>query len=80
MVIDEIQKMPSLLDEVQRLIKERGIRFLLTGSCARKLRKGGVNLLGGRARIRNLYPFSASELGDSAVGRRDFLAEFDHGI
>ncbi len=62
-VIDEIQKMPSLLDEVHRLIEERGLRFLLTGSSARKLRKGGVNLLGGRARVRNLHPFSAAELG-----------------
>ncbi len=63
-VIDEIQKMPALLDEVHRLIEEKGKRFLLTGSSARKLRKGGVNLLGGRARVRNLHPFSASELGD----------------
>ena len=63
-VIDEIQKMPALLDEVHRLIEEKGKRFLLTGSSARKLRKGGVNLLGGRARIRNIHPFSASELGD----------------
>lgn len=64
-VIDEIQKMPSLLDEVHRLIEERSLRFLLTGSSARKLRKGGVNLLGGRARVRNLHPFSAAELGAS---------------
>ena len=64
-VIDEIQKMPALLDEVHRLIEEKGKRFLLTGSSARKLRKGGFNLLGGRARIRNLHPFSASELGDA---------------
>ena len=63
-VIDEIQKMPDLLDEVHRLIEEKGKRFILTGSSARKLRKGGVNLLGGRARVRNLHPFSASELGD----------------
>ena len=63
-VIDEIQKLPSLLDEVHRLIESRGIRFLLTGSSARKLRKGGVNLLGGRARIWNLHPFSAAELGE----------------
>ena len=63
-VIDEIQKMPDLLDEVHRLIEENGKRFILTGSSARKLRKGGVNLLGGRARVRNLHPFSASELGD----------------
>ena len=64
-VIDEIQKMPALLDEVHRLIEEKGKRFLLTGTSARKLRKGGFNLLGGRARIRNLHPFSASELGDA---------------
>lgn len=64
-VIDEIQKMPSLLDEVHRLIETKGMRFLLTGSSARKLRKGGVNLLGGRARIRNIHPFSAAELGDA---------------
>ena len=63
-VIDEIQKMPSLLDEVHRLIELRGFKFLLTGSSARKLRRGGVNLLGGRARIRNIHPFSASELGE----------------
>ena len=63
-VIDEIQKMPSLLDEVHRLIESRGFKFLLTGSSARKLRRGGVNLLGGRARVRNIHPFSASELGD----------------
>lgn len=62
-VIDEIQKLPMLLDEVHRLIEERGLKFLLTGSSARKLRKGGVNLLGGRARTKKLHPFSASELG-----------------
>ena len=63
-VIDEIQKMPTLLDEVHRLIETRGMRFLLTGSSARKLRKGGVNLLGGRARLRSIHPFSAAELGE----------------
>ncbi len=62
-VIDEIQKAPGLLDEVHRLIEERGLRFLLTGSSARKLRRGGMNLLGGRARELHLHPFSASELG-----------------
>ena len=45
-IIDEIQKIPSLLDEVHRLIERRGLRFILTGSSARKLRRGGVNLLG----------------------------------
>ena len=61
-VIDEIQKLPMLLDEVHRLIEKKGYRFLLTGSSARKLRKKGVNLLGGRARVRRLHPFSAAEL------------------
>jgi predicted AAA+ superfamily ATPase len=63
-VLDEIQRLPDLLHEVQRLIEERGIRFLLTGSSPRKLRRGGVNLLGGRARTVLLHPFSAIELGD----------------
>lgn len=62
-VIDEIQRLPILLNEVHRLIEERGIRFLLTGSSARKLRRGGVNLLGGRARTRYLHPLSYKELG-----------------
>jgi predicted AAA+ superfamily ATPase len=62
-VIDEVQRLPSLLNEVHRLIEERRIRFLLTGSSARRLRGGGVNLLGGRARIRHLHPLSARELG-----------------
>jgi predicted AAA+ superfamily ATPase len=63
-VIDEIQRLPELLNEVHRLIEERGVRFLLTGSSARKLRRGGVNLLGGRARIKNLHPLIYRELGD----------------
>lgn len=62
-VIDEIQRLPILLNEVHRLIEERGIRFLLTGSSARKLRRGGVNLLGGRARTKYLHPLSYKELG-----------------
>ncbi len=63
-VIDEIQRLPDLLNEVHRLIETRGIRFLLTGSSARKLRRGGVNLLGGRARIAQLHPLTACELGE----------------
>ena len=63
-IIDEIQKLPVLLDEVHLLIEERGVRFLLTGSSARKLRRGGVNLLGGRARTKRLHPFIARELGE----------------
>ena len=61
-VIDEIQLIPILLNEVQILIEEKGVKFLLTGSSARKLRRGGVNLLGGRARSRQLHPFVYAEL------------------
>lgn len=64
-VIDEIQKLPQLLDEVQLLIEERKQRFLLTGSNARKLRTGGVNLLGGRARSLTFHPLTSHELGDA---------------
>jgi uncharacterized protein len=64
-VIDEIQKLPQLLDVVHMLIEEDGIRFLLTGSSARKVRRGGVNLLGGRALVKQLHPLSARELGKS---------------
>jgi len=62
-VIDEIQRLPELLNEVHRLIETRSVRFLLTGSSARKLRRGGVNLLGGRARTRYLHPLTSRELG-----------------
>ncbi len=62
-VIDEIQKIPALLDEVHRLIEKRKIKFLLTGSSARKLRKGGTNLLGGRAWEADLFPLTWRELG-----------------
>lgn len=62
-VIDEVQRLPGLLNEVHRLIEERGARFVLTGSSARKLRRGGVNLLGGRARTHQLYPLTCRELG-----------------
>jgi len=62
-IIDEIQRIPELLNEVHYLIEERGARFLMTGSSARKLRRGGVNLLGGRARTFRLYPLSLIELG-----------------
>ncbi len=61
-IIDEIQKIPPLLDEVHRLIEKRGLRFILTGSSARKLRRGGVNLLGGRALTLRMYPLTAAEL------------------
>ena len=64
-VVDEIQKVPELLDVVHELIERRlGPRFILTGSSARKLRRAGVNLLAGRALVRSLHPFMAAELGD----------------
>jgi uncharacterized protein len=62
-VIDEIQRLPILLNEVHRLIEGQGLFFLLTGSSTRKLRRGGVNLLGGRARTRYLHPLTFQELG-----------------
>jgi predicted AAA+ superfamily ATPase len=61
-VIDEIQKIPELLDEVHRLIEERRIRFLLTGSSARKLRRGRANLLAGRAWPASLFPLVWPEI------------------
>jgi len=64
-IIDEIQKLPSLLDEVHRLIEARNLWFILTGSSARKLRRSGVNLLGGRAITKHFHPLTAAELGDS---------------
>lgn len=64
-VIDEIQKIPALLDEVHELIESRGLRFILTGSSARKLRRGGANLLAGRAYTYHLFPLTAAEIGDT---------------
>ena len=61
-VVDEIQKMPDLLNEVHRFIEARGLRFALCGSSARKLKQAGVNLLAGRALSRTLYPFLPDEL------------------
>lgn len=63
-VIDEVQKIPELLNEVHRLIEFKKYKFILTGSSARSLRKKGVNLLGGRALNYKLYPLTAKELGD----------------
>jgi len=63
-VIDEIQKIPSLLDVVHSMIEEKqGYQFILTGSSSRKLKSHGVNLLGGRALLRNMPPFFAKEIG-----------------
>ena len=64
-VIDGIQKLPELLEVVHLLIERKtGRQFILTGSSARKLRRHGVNLLGGRAAEKHLHPYMAAELGD----------------
>ena len=63
-VIDEIQKVPALLDEVHWLIENRGLHFALCGSSARKVRRGAANLLGGRAVRYELYGLTADELGN----------------
>lgn len=64
-VIDEIQRIPELLMVIHGLIEARkGLTFVLTGSSARKLRRTGVNLLGGRALLHTLHPFMAAELGE----------------
>lgn len=61
-VIDEIQKLPVLLDEVHRLIEEKKIHFLLTGSSVRKLKRGSANLLAGRARNLSIFPLTTREI------------------
>jgi predicted AAA+ superfamily ATPase len=61
-IIDEVQKVPQVLDEVHWLIENKGLRFILCGSSARKLRRGHVNLLGGRAWHYEMFPFVTAEL------------------
>ncbi len=62
-VIDEVQRVPELLNTVHQLIENQGLKFILTGSNARKLRSKGVNLLAGRAITRSMHPLTAVELG-----------------
>ena len=84
-IIDEVQSLPILLNEVQWLIVRKGIRFILSGSSARKLRRGGANMLGGRAMQTNLYPLVSAEIPDfdliKAVNQgmipRHYLAKAD---
>ena len=64
-VIDEVQKVPKLLDVVHSQVESTGARFALTGSSARKLKRGAVNLLAGRAFVYHLFPFTTAELGAS---------------
>ena len=64
-VVDEVQKVPVLLDDVHDLIEAHGVRFALTGSSARKLRRSSTNLLAGRAYTYKLFPLTERELGDA---------------
>src|SRR3990167_1951912 len=61
-IIDEVQRVPELLNEIHRLIEKNKYKFILTGSSARKIRRKGVNLLAGRALSYHLYPLTAAEL------------------
>jgi predicted AAA+ superfamily ATPase len=74
-VIDEVQKVPALLDEVHWLIENRKISFVLCGSSARKLKRGGANLLGGRALRYELHPLASAEVDDF-----DLLRAVNHGL
>jgi len=64
-VVDEVQRVPALLNEVHRFIEERRMRFVLCGSSARKLKQHGTNLLAGRAVRRQMHPFVPAELGNA---------------
>ena len=69
-ILDEIQKLPTLLDEVQDLIeKDKSLRFILTGSSARKLKRGQANLLGGRASWYHMHPLCYPELGSKGISK-----------
>lgn len=61
-IIDEVQKVPLLLDEVQRFIEDKGHQFILCGSSARKLKKSGANMLGGRALKHEMHPLTYLEI------------------
>lgn len=63
--IDEVQKVPRLLDVIHKSIEDLDVKFILTGSSARKLKRGGANLLAGRAFLYSLFPLTERELGDS---------------
>ncbi|MBR7066798.1 MAG: ATP-binding protein [Bacteroidales bacterium] len=68
-IIDEVQKVPALLDEVHWLIENCGLRFVLSGSSARKLRRSGANLLGGRALSQTLFPLVSAEIPNFDLNR-----------
>jgi predicted AAA+ superfamily ATPase len=74
-ILDEVQKVPQVLDEVHWLIESQGLRFILCGSSARKLRRGQPNLLGGRAWRFELMPLTSAEIGDL-----DLLRALNNGL
>jgi predicted AAA+ superfamily ATPase len=75
-LVDEIQRLPELLDEIHLLIEEHGFRFVLTGSSASALKRKGTNLLGGRARMAHLHPFVSIELGSEFK----LMRALNHGL
>jgi uncharacterized protein len=74
-ILDEVQKVPQILDEVHWLIENKGLRFILCGSSARKLKRGQSNLLGGRAWRYEMFPLVTPELE-----RVDLLRTLNHGM
>ncbi len=74
-IIDEIQRIPELLNEVHWLISNHGIQFILSGSSPRKILRSGANLLGGRALRYELYPLISTEIPDF-----DLLRAINHGL
>jgi predicted AAA+ superfamily ATPase len=74
-IIDEIQKVPALLDEVHWMMTNHGWRFVLCGSSARKLKRGGYNLLGGRAVYLSMFPLTFTEIEGF-----DLLRALNHGL
>ncbi|OQY50631.1 MAG: hypothetical protein B6240_01310 [Desulfobacteraceae bacterium 4572_87] len=74
-ILDEVQKVPQILDEVHWLIENKGFQFILCGSSARKLKRGQANLLGGRAWRYEMLPLTTVEIGDV-----DLLRALNHGL
>jgi predicted AAA+ superfamily ATPase len=74
-ILDEVQKVPQILDEVHWLMENKGLRFILCGSSARKLKRGKANLLGGRAWRFEMFPLVSAELVDL-----DLLKVLNHGM
>lgn len=72
-IIDEVQRIPELLNEVHRLIESKQIKFLLTGSSARKLRRNQANLIAGRARQAELFPLTYAEIPEFDLARYLFV-------